>query len=317
MTVNPKLLTLPVALLIVAVALSLGGCSTAGRSPTATSDHGVHAAHAGAAPLAVVASTDVWGDLAETIGGDKVQVTSIISNPDADPHEYEASARNQLSLARARVVIENGGGYDDFIDRMLTSAHNQAATVLNAVTISGKKPVHGQLNEHVWYDFPTVAKVVDRIQQTYATADPADAVTFRRNAAALKTKINRLEQREAALRRRYAGDPVAITEPVPLYLLDAIGLQNKTPEAFSAAVEDDTDVSARVLEATLRLYSHHQVKLLAYNEQTSGPQTQKVLTAAKHNDIPVVPVTETLPAGKDYIGWMTANLDALQSALSK
>ena len=148
-------------------------------------------------------------------------------------------------------------------------------------------------------------------------ADPGDASTYQQNAAALKQKLAGLEQREAELKQKYNGQPVAITEPVPVYLLDAIGLQNKTPDEFSEAIEEDSDVPAKVLNETLQLYSKHQVKLLAYNEQTTGPETEKVLAAAKQNGIPVVPVTETLPSGKDYVGWMSANLDALGTALGQ
>jgi zinc/manganese transport system substrate-binding protein len=247
-----------------------------------------------------------------------VQVTSIITSPDADPHEYEASTRNQLSLAEATIVIENGGGYDDFIDRMLKSAKNSSATVLNAVTISGKKAAAGEeLNEHVWYDFPTVEKVVDQLEHAYATADPQDASAFQQNAAALKQQIDGLEQQEATLKQKYDDQPVAITEPVPLYLLDAIGLRNEMPAEFSEAIEEDSDVPAKVLSDTLQLFSKHEVKALAYNAQTTGPETEQVLNAAKQNNIPVVPVTETLPAGKDYVGWMSANLDALGAALGR
>jgi zinc/manganese transport system substrate-binding protein len=275
-------------------------------------------ASSGGAKIKVVASTDVWGDLAGSVGGDKVEVTSIITSPDADPHEYEANTRNQLALTDAAVVIENGGGYDDFMDRMLKSAKNTSATVLNAVTISGKKAAAGEeLNEHVWYDFPTVAKVVDQLQQAYAKAAPADASTFQQNATNLKQKLDGLTQQEATLKAKYDGRPVAITEPVPLYLLDAAGLQNKTPDEFSEAIEEDTDVPAKVLDETLQLYTKHQVKLLAYNAQTAGPETEKVLNAAKQNGIPVVPVTETLPSGKDYVGWMSANLAAVGAALGQ
>ena len=114
-----------------------------------------------------------------------------------------------------------------------------------------------------------------------------------------------------------AGEGVAITEPVPLYLLDAIGLDNRTPEKFSEAIESGNDVSPVVLQETLRLFTDRQVRLLAYNEQTSGAETTRVLAAAKQADIPVVPVTETLPSGKDYLSWMNANLDAVAGALAK
>jgi len=313
------LIIIPIAAALVAAALVAvtAGCSSTAPGGPANRDR-QPAAVAGPTQLAVVASTNVWGDIAATIGGSKVAVTSLITNPDADPHEYEASTRNQLSIAKAQVVIENGGGYDDFVSRMIKSAGNEKATVLNAVTISGMHATGGQdLNEHVWYDFPTVERVIDKIENAYASADSADAQVFSRNADALTAKINKLEQREADLKRQYAGDPVSITEPVPLYLLNAAGLTNKTPPAFSAAIEEDSDVSPRLLATTVQLYSRHQVDLLAYNEQTSGPETQKVLTAAKQNHIPVVPVTETLPAGKDYVGWMSDNLDAIGAALKQ
>lgn len=295
--------------------LVLASCS----SPSATVSPGATGtASADAAPIAVVASTNVWGNLAATIGGDKVAVTSIIDDPSKDPHEYEASAQNQLALSKAQVVIENGGGYDDFVDTMLASANNSSATVLNAVTISGKTaPSGGELNEHVWYDFPTVEKVIDQIQTAYTSIDSADADTFATNAKNLKGSIDALVSKESDLKAKYAGQPVSITEPVPLYLLDAIGLVNKTPEKFSEAIEEGSDVAPAVQQATLKLYSSHAVKLLAYNEQTTGPETEAVLKAAKANGIPVVPVTETLPDGKDYVSWMTDNLDAIGAALAQ
>jgi len=289
-------------------AVSLTACAAGTPDP----------APGGDAPIAVVASTNVWGDLAATIGGDAVSVTSIIDDPDRDPHEYEADAQNQLALSKAAVVIENGGGYDDFVDTMLGAAGNPDAVVIDAVDISGKAAADGEeLNEHVWYDFPTVEQVIDRIEAAYAQLEPAAATTFQANADALKTQIDALIQREAALRAQYAGDGVSITEPVPLYLLDAIGLDNRTPDAFSEAIEEDTDVAPAVLQATLALYSGHQVRLLAYNEQTTGPQTEAVLGAAQDNGIPVVPVTETLPDGKSYVTWMTDNLDAIAAALAQ
>lgn len=304
---------LPLAASLAAVALVSCSSPTATTSPSAS---GSPSASTGT--IDVVASTNVWGDIAAKVGGDKVNVTSIIDDPDKDPHEYEASAQNQLALSKAKVVIENGGGYDDFVDTMLASAKNTSATVLNAVTISGKKAAAGEeLNEHVWYDFPTVEKVIDQLQSSYATIDPASADTFANNAKQLKGSIDALVKKEGDLKATYNGQPVSITEPVPLYMLEAIGLKNKTPDAFSEAIEEDSDVAPAVLRATLKLYSDHAVKLLAYNEQTTGAETEAVLKAAKDNNIPVVGVTETLPNGEDYVSWMTKNLDAIGAALAK
>jgi zinc/manganese transport system substrate-binding protein len=266
--------------------------------------------------LSVVASTNVYGDIVKQIAGDKAKVTSIISDPDADPHSYEANSRTQLELSKADVVIENGGGYDDFVDAMLKTAKNDDAKVLNVVDLSGKKaPAGGDLNEHVWYDFPTVEKLVTELVTALSAKDPADASAFSAGAAAFTQKVNTMESTEASIKAAHAGAGAAITEPVPLYMLEACGLVNKTPAEFSEAIEEGTDVSAGVLAQTLALFSQKKVALLAYNEQTSGPETEKVLAAAKAGGVAVVPVTETLPAGKDYPTWMTGNLSAIQTAL--
>lgn len=294
------------ALLVSAVLVSCSSTSSTGDSAAAT----------GADQILVVASTDVWGSIATSIGGRKVKVTSIISDPSADPHSYEADVPNQLAISKAAVVIENGGGYDDFVAKMMSSADSRA-TVINAVDISGYAATAGdQLNEHVWYDFPTVDKVVDRIRTTLSAADPADAATFDANAKKFTAQVALLQQKEAAIKAVGAGAGVAITEPVPLYMLDAVGLVNKTPPEFSEAIEGETDAPAAVMSRTLALFSGKQVKALVYNEQTTGPQTEQVLAAARANGIAVVPVTETLPGGTDYLGWMGANLDAIAKAVA-
>lgn len=267
--------------------------------------------------VAVVTSTNVYGDIARQIGGDQVRVTSIISDPDQDPHSYEATPQNQLALSRARVIIENGGGYDDFIDTMRHTAQRDDATVLNAVDISGRKaPPGGSLNEHVWYDFPTVRALAARIGDALAAADPSSKSTFDANVVAFTGRIAALQATEARIAAQHSGAGAAITEPVPLYLLDACGLVDRTPEQFSEAIEEGTDVPPRVLQQTLALFSERKVAVLAYNEQTSSPETDKVLAAAKQAGVPVVPVTETLPDGTDYVAWMAHNLGALQGALA-
>jgi zinc/manganese transport system substrate-binding protein len=297
------------ALLTGASVALLAGCGSSSDSADAKS---------AAAKVPVVASTNVYGDLVRSIGAGKVDVTSVISDPDQDPHSYEANTQNQLALSKAKVVVENGGGYDDFVDRMLKSGHNDSAQVINAVRVSGRTaPKGGELNEHVWYDFPTVARVTDRISAALAKADPADAAAFRKNATAFKARLAPLEAKEARIKKEHGGAAVAITEPVPLYMIEASGLVNRTPAQFSEAIEEGDDVSPRILQESLALFSGRKVEALVYNEQTSGPQTEKAEAAAKAAGIPVVPVTETLPKGKDYIGWMTSNVDALASALAK
>ena len=288
------------ATLLAALAAGASGCG----SPAAGADDTV----------AVVASTDVYGDLAQRIGGTAVTVTSFLTSAGQDPHSYEASAHDELALAQADVVIENGGGYDDFVADLLHAAGGHPA-VLNAVALSGRSAADTADNEHVWYDVATVQRLVTRLVAVLSAADPAHAGMFRTNAEALAGGLHSLERTEAELRTRYGGTGVAITEPLPLYLLQACGLVDRTPEEFSDAVEEGTGVAAAVLNATLHLFSDHTVRALVYNAQTSGRESDEVVAAAKRAGIATVPVTETLPAGQHYVSWMRANLDALAEAL--
>ncbi|HEU5024718.1 MAG TPA: zinc ABC transporter substrate-binding protein [Spirillospora sp.] len=295
--------------------LALAACGSSSEAAPAKPSGGT---------VRVVASTNVYGDIARTIGGAKVAVTSFISDPAQDPHSYEAGTRNRLALGRAQVVIENGGGYDDFMGTMLKASASKAE-VLDAVRISGRTaPAGGELNEHVWYDLPSMALLADRLSAALAKADPAAAPAFTANATAFKAKLKDLEGKVAALKAAHSGDGVAVTEPVPLYLLEAAGLRNETPEEFSEAIEEGDDVAPRTMRETLGLFGGGngagkgggKVKALVYNAQTSGPQTEQVEKAAKDDGVAVVPVTETLPSGRDYVTWMDGTIAALAKALS-
>ncbi|RKS69152.1 zinc/manganese transport system substrate-binding protein [Actinomadura pelletieri DSM 43383] len=286
-------------------ALTLGGC---GSSSDAGSERGDR--------VSVVASTNVYGDIARRIGGDRVDVTSFISDPAQDPHSFEAGSRSRLALAKARVVIQNGGGYDDFVGTLLKGAGSKAE-VLDVVRIAGKTAPAGEKpNEHVWYDLPTVARLADRVSAALTEADAGNAKTFTANATAFKTELSTLQGKVAALKAAHGGAGVAITEPLPVYLLEAAGLRNETPDEFSEAVEEGGDVPPRAMRDTLALLTGRKVAALVSNAQTSGPQTERLEKAAKDGGVPVVPVTETLPPGRNYVSWMDATITALGKALS-
>lgn len=296
--------------LLAVSALLAAGCGTSSGADSGAS------AKPGNGTVSVVASTNVYGDIARRIGGGEVEVTSFISDPSQDPHSFEASARTRLALSEAAVVIENGGGYDDFMDTLLKGA-GSTATVLNAVEVSGKTaPAGEELNEHVWYDLPSVGRLADRISAALAEADPEGARTYTANADAFKAELKTLEGKVAALKAAHGGEGVAITEPVPVYLLEAAGLENRTPEEFSEAIEEGGDVPPRVLRDTLALMSGEKVKALVSNAQTGGAETEQLEKAAREGGVPVVPVTETLPEGTGYISWMDGNIAALRKALS-
>jgi len=286
---------------VVAIGLALSGCSGSAYDPPA----GVR----------VVASTNVYGSLAKTIGGSQVTVTSIIDDPSKDPHEYQADARTQLAIARAQVVIENGGGYDDFVDTMLSASGNTKVALINAVKTSGYDSSIADFNEHVFYDYATVRKVVDTMVADFTKADPSHATLFADRGASLQRKLAALQESELNLSGATSGVAVAITEPVPNYLLAALGMRVVTPIAFSEAVDRGTDVPAAVLQQTLATLTSGEARLLVYNVQTRGPQSDAVLAAAKKAGIPAVPVSETLPPGLDYVTWQRGVLATIAQAL--
>ncbi len=295
---------LPAAALAAVVGLALTGCAS--TSPASSSG----------GKVTVVASTDVYGDIASQIGGDAVSVTSILTDPNQDPHTFEADAQTQLAVSKAQVIIENGGGYDDFVDSMRSSTNSTAALV-DAVTISGKKAVNGDLNEHVFYDYPTMVKVADAMARDFAKAEPSKKATFSANAASFAKKMSGLEAQTEAIKKQDAGTKVSYTEPVPGYLFDAMGLVNVTPEAFSHAVEEGNDVPPAALNDELKLIRGKTVKMLAFNEQAASPEASEARSAAQSAGVPVVGVTETLPAGTTYESWQQKNIDTMKAALAK
>ena len=279
--------------------LAISTLALAGCSAPAQDDGLVH----------IVASTSVWGDIAAQVAGDRASITSFIDGPDVDPHSFEASARDQLAISDADLVIENGGGYDPFMDSLVDAAGTDA-TVLNAFDES---ELPGP-NEHVWYSFIGTAKVVAAIVDELSILDPAHAADYTAKGDTLTEAIEGLETRANNLASE--GD-VAVTEPVPVYLLQSVGLTNATPEDFTEAIEEGSDVPPLAMQETLALVTEKKVRLLAYNSQTASPETERVRAAAEGAGVPVVEFSETLPAGADYVSWMTANLDSVATALGR
>ncbi len=267
----------------------------------------------------MVTSTNVYGSIVEKIGGSKVQVTSMINKASQDPHSYEVTPQDKLAVSKAQLAIVNGGGYDDFFGKLAGDGTLVAGNTVNVVDLSGLRTDANKdtFNEHVWYSLPTVTKLADTIAGRLSTLDPTDAATFKANAAAFTTSVAEISAKLAALKAKHDGDPVAITEPVPLYMLQAAGLANRTPEEYSHAIEEGSGVPATVLKQTTDLITAKDVRFLAYNDQTEGPQTEAAKKAAEAAGVPVVNFTETLPDNRDYLGWMTDNANNIEQALAK
>jgi zinc/manganese transport system substrate-binding protein len=317
----------PLAALALALTgvLALAGCASGGADAAATSD----------VRLTIVASTSVYGQIVEEIGGEFVDVTSIVSSGAQDPHSFEASARDQLAVQRADVIIENGGGYDAFIDSLI-DASGSTAPVLTAAEFSHDWPeneghtddastsdhdhadhehVEG-FNEHVWYDAHTMDHLAEAIAQELSDLLPEQADTFAANAATFSEGVAGLEGALADIAADHAGGQVFVTEPVPLYLVEAAQLVNVTPAAFTEAVEEGQDVAPSTLLDAMKLLRSGEVGVVIVNSQTGGAETTQVIDEAKTSSIPVLEFSETLPEHQTYLSWMQANIEALAGALT-
>ncbi|HVW44298.1 MAG TPA: zinc ABC transporter substrate-binding protein [Amycolatopsis sp.] len=296
-TRNRRLLALvPAATALVLALTGCGGGNTGGET---------------GGKINVVASTDVWGSVLATVGGDNVQVTSIIHDPQADPHSYETTPQDAVAAQSAQLTLQNGGGYDDFFAQLANQAANAKKLVAYDIGATGDD------NEHVWYDFATVRKVADEVAADLGQIRPADAQKFTQNAAAFQAKLADLEARTQQAGAAHPDSKVVATEPVAHYLLETANVTDATPEDFSKAVEDETDVPAAALAEVNALIDGKQVKAVVNNAQTVTPATQQIVAKAKAAGLPVVDVTETLPQGAtDYISWMTSQVDALAGALN-
>jgi zinc/manganese transport system substrate-binding protein len=262
----------------------------------------------------VVAAENFWGDLASQIGGDHVSVTSLISNPDGDPHLFEPGTRDGLKVATAAVVIVNGANYDPFMGRLLNaapSAHRVVVTVSDVLHVTGSDP-----NPHLWYDTPRLPTVIDAIAIAFAAADPSHAGAYRRGATTTIAALGPLEHAVATLRSADAGDPVAYTERVPGLLLAAAHLKVLTPPAFAKAIEDGTDPSAAAIAGMRALIDGHRIDALLYNEQATSPVTAQLQTLAQQAGIPIVPVTETEPPNTSFETWQLNQVNAVSAALN-
>jgi zinc/manganese transport system substrate-binding protein len=294
-----RLRTLTGSLIAALTGIALVGCTP----PAPVTADGV---------ISVVAATNVYGDIAERVGGDLVEVTSIIDDPSQDPHSFEADARVQLALSKADIVIENGGGYDPFIRQLL--ADDTAATVLTAsdFVVDSREP---DFNEHVWYLLPAMGELADALADALGEVSPEHARDFERNAARFNADLEELHLETVTLKEEFGGMSVAALEPLAGYLLASMAISDVTPAVFSEAIEEGSEISPAALREMLKLIEDGPAAAVVANDQTTGAETDAIITAARRAGLPVVTVSETLPDGLGYVDWMSANIDDLATAL--
>jgi zinc/manganese transport system substrate-binding protein len=272
-------------------------------------------APAAGGPIAVLGAENFYADLLTQIGGTKVTVSSILNDPNADPHAFEASPQTAKLVADAKLVIVNGIGYDDFMTKLLGASTRPDRVVLNVQAIL--KRADGD-NAHVWYDPQTMPAVADAAAAALAKLDPPNASYYSDRLAQYRSSLKPIDDKIATLRAKYGGAPVAFTEPVAGYQAEAIGLAVLTPEGFMKAIEQGVDPAPADVAAERDLLTGRKVKALLYNSQVTSPLTKDIHDLAVTSGVPVVGVAETIPAQvKTYQEWMLSQLAELETALAK
>ncbi len=263
-------------------------------------------------PVKIVAAENFYGDIASQIGGSHVNVVSILSNPDQDPHLFEASASTAKDLADAQLVIVNGVDYDPWMEKLLKANKAPQRKEILIAALTGHKAGD---NPHLWYDPAYVKAAAHAVAVKLIESDPANKTDYENNAKTFNESVKPLEEKISALRQKYSGQKVAASEPVFGYMAGRIGLQ-VAEEKFALAVMNNTEPSASAVAGFERDLKEHKVKVMLFNAQASEPAVQRLVQIAKDNKVPIVGVSETEPAGKTYQEWMLSQLDVLDKALA-
>ena len=288
------------------IAITATACASS-KAATGTADS--------ANQIVAVGAENQYGDVISQVGGRYVAVTSIMSNPSTDPHAYEASPQTAQLVSGARLIVQNGVGYDGFMNTMENAQPNSGRQVIVVQHLLGLPD--STPNPHLWYKPGTMVKLAGAVASALASLDPSHASYFHANAQKFAASQQSITTAITTFAAKYPSVPVATTEPVADYLLTALGANNLTPWAFQADVMNGTDPSAQDIAAERALFTGHKVKAFLYNQQVTSSLTESFIQLAQHSGIPVVGVYETMPTpGYDYQSWMLAELNALTKAVS-
>ena len=297
------------AALSLAMAAATALLATACSSATAAGNTG------GKDSIQAIGAENEYANVIQQIGGKYVQVTAIMSNPNTDPHTFEASPAVAREISNASLIVQNGVGYDTWasdIEKAVPASSRKIVDVQQLLGLPDSTP-----NPHLWYNPTTMPKVATAIANDLAAIQPAHASYFKANAAKFTQSLSAWTQAIAAFKAAHPGTPVATTEPVADYMLQAAGADNMTPWAFQADIMNGTDPSPQNVAAEKALFTQHKVKVFLYNQQVTDTLTDSFIDLAHANGVPVVGVYETMPTpGYDYQTWMTAEVNALDKAVT-
>jgi zinc/manganese transport system substrate-binding protein len=273
------------------------------------------ASAASSGKIVAVGAENEYANVISQIGGKYVQVTAIESNPNTDPHTFEASPSVAENVSSAQLIVQNGLGYDTYMNKIEAAAPNAKRKVIDVQSLLGRPD--STPNPHLWYSPTTMPAVAKAIAADMSALQPAHASYFQANLRAFDRSLDPWYQALAHLRAAFPGAPVAVTEPVGDYMLQAAGAKILTPFRFQADIMNGVDPAPQDISLQNSFFSGHAVKVFVYNQQVTDSLTQSFLTEAQHDGIPVVGVYETMPTpGFDYQSWMLAEVNAMQKALA-
>jgi zinc/manganese transport system substrate-binding protein len=295
------------AILVALLAAVVTGCGSSATSST-------NPAQASGKHLNVVAGENFWGSIASQLGGSQVTVKSVVTDPNADPHDYESDTSDARAFATADYVILNGAGYDNWADKLLSANPNTRRKVFTVAALLGRK--EGD-NPHFWYSPDYVVKVADRISSDLKSLDSTDSNYFTTQRKALATALTPYMNRIAAIHSKFAGRKVGATESIFVYMADALGLDLISPPEFMKAVAEGNDPPADTVATFLQQLQSKTASVLVYNAQTSTDVTNNIKQVAAQQGIPVVAVSETMqPPDATFEEWQLGQLNTLYNALN-
>jgi zinc/manganese transport system substrate-binding protein len=266
--------------------------------------------------LDVVAAENFWGSIASQLGGDRVHVTSVITSPATDPHDYEPTAADARTMAGAQMAIVNGIGYDPWAAKLIAANPVHGRVVLTVGDLVGIKPGG---NPHRWYSPADVQKVIDQIVRDYTRLDRKDAAYFKQQKARFESGgLAQYKRLIATIKRKYHGVAVGASESIFAPLAQALGLELITPYSFLKAISEGTDPTASDKTTVDRQIARKQIKVWVFNSQNSTPDVQRITEAARKHGIPVTTITETLtPVSATFQAWQSRQLETLAAALAR
>jgi zinc/manganese transport system substrate-binding protein len=262
--------------------------------------------------IKMVAAEDFYGEVAKAVGGDHVEVTSILNNPNTDPHDYEPTPDVARTVSNSQIIVYDGVGYDAWMDKLISadSSSSSKSIIKVADDVMGKKDGD---NEHVWYNPETMPKLAKKLADDLSKVDPSQAKTFQKNAQTFIASLAPLQEKVQKLKQTN-GAKIDVSEPVFDYMANALNLSVNDPK-FSKAIDEGTDPSAADVAQLQSDIKGKKIKLFVYNVQNSSPTVDNLVKMAKSSGVPVVKVTETKPKGDTYLQWMDNQLDAVSKAL--